>query len=66
MDEEVLLRAAGLTMRKACESDFEALVALRIAAMRDSLERVGRFDEKRARERLARMRTPRTVRNSRN
>ena len=32
--------------------DFEELVALRIAAMRDSLERVGRFDPERARERL--------------
>ena len=54
MDEEALLRAAGLTMRQACASDLEALVALRIAAMRDSLERVGRFDETRARERLTR------------
>ena len=32
--------------------DLEALVALRIAAMRDSLERVGRFDPGRARQRL--------------
>lgn len=34
------------------EADFAELVNLRIAAMRDSLERVGRFDPKRARERL--------------
>jgi len=34
------------------ESDFEALVQLRIDAMRESLERVGRFDPSRARERL--------------
>lgn len=32
--------------------DLEALVALRIAAMRPSLERVGRFDPDRARKRL--------------
>jgi len=33
--------------------DFDALVALRIAAMRPCLERLGRFDPQRARERLA-------------
>jgi len=33
-------------------ADFEELVALRIAAMRASLEHVGRFDPVRARERL--------------
>lgn len=32
--------------------DFEALVALRIEAMRESLERIGRFDAARARERF--------------
>ncbi len=32
--------------------DFEAVLALRIAAMRPSLERLGRFDPQRARERL--------------
>jgi GNAT superfamily N-acetyltransferase len=32
--------------------DFEELLALRIAAMRESLERVGRFNPERARERL--------------
>lgn len=32
--------------------DFDALVEIRIAAMRESLERVGRFDPGRARERL--------------
>ncbi|MGS0743794.1 GNAT family N-acetyltransferase [Glaciimonas sp. GG7] len=35
------------------KEDFESLVALRIAAMRESLERVGRFDPIRARERLS-------------
>ncbi len=33
-------------------TDAEALVLLRIAAMRDSLERIGRFDARRARERF--------------
>jgi GNAT superfamily N-acetyltransferase len=32
--------------------DAEALVTLRIAAMRDSLERIGRFDAQRVRERF--------------
>lgn len=32
--------------------DFESLAALRILAMRDSLERIGRFDPDRARARL--------------
>lgn len=32
--------------------DAEALVAIRIAAMRESLEQVGRFDPERARERF--------------
>ena len=43
---------AELDLTPARESDFEALVALRIEAMRDSLERVGRFDPARARERF--------------
>lgn len=34
-------------------SDFEPLLALRLRAMRESLERIGRYDEQRARERLA-------------
>lgn len=36
----------------AHEDDAEQLVALRIAAMRDSLMRIGRFDPQRARERF--------------
>jgi GNAT superfamily N-acetyltransferase len=36
----------------AVAQDAEALVALRIAAMRDSLERIGRLDPDRARERF--------------
>jgi N-acetylglutamate synthase-like GNAT family acetyltransferase len=34
------------------EADFEDLLALRIEVMRESLERLGRFDPQRARERL--------------
>ncbi|WP_367875248.1 GNAT family N-acetyltransferase [Luteolibacter sp. Populi] len=44
--------APTLTYSSVTESDFDELAALRIAAMRDSLERVGRFDPDRARERL--------------
>ena len=33
-------------------SDTDTLVAIRIAAMRESLERIGRFDPQRARERF--------------
>lgn len=36
----------------ASADDAEALVALRITAMRESLERIGRFDPQRARERF--------------
>lgn len=41
-----------LTFAAVTQADFDELVALRIAAMRESLERVGRFDPERARERL--------------
>ena len=41
-----------VTFAAAGASDFEALVAIRIAAMRESLERIGRFDPVRARERF--------------
>ncbi|WP_321871948.1 GNAT family N-acetyltransferase [Paraburkholderia tropica] len=34
------------------ESDAEILVSIRIASMRESLERIGRFDPQRARERF--------------
>lgn len=46
----------------ADEDDFESLLALRLAAMRESLERVGRFDPQRARERLSRGFDPRHTR----
>ena len=48
------LAPQGLTLTPAGDGDFEALLALRMAAMRESLERVGRFDPQRARERLSR------------
>jgi GNAT superfamily N-acetyltransferase len=43
-----------LALAPARDEDFEALLSLRLAAMRESLERVGRFDPQRARERLSR------------
>jgi ribosomal protein S18 acetylase RimI-like enzyme len=43
--------AIALELVKA--DDFEALATLRIEAMRESLERIGRFDAERARARLA-------------
>ena len=42
----------SITLEPATGSDFETLVAIRIEAMRESLERVGRFDPVRARERF--------------
>lgn len=44
--------ADRVTFGSVTLADFDALAALRIAAMRESLERVGRFDPERARERL--------------
>jgi len=43
-----------LALQPADEADFEALMGLRLAAMRESLERAGHFDPQRARERLSR------------
>lgn len=48
------MQRSDLSLTPAGEGDFEALLALRLAAMRESLERVGRFDPQRARERLSR------------
>lgn len=41
-----------LTFLPVTPADADALVAIRIAAMRDSLERIGRFDPQRARDRF--------------
>lgn len=46
--------AAPLALAPASDEDFEALLSLRLAAMRESLQRLGRFDPQRARERLSR------------
>ena len=43
---------AVIALSAASAEDFEALLALRIEAMRESLERIGRFDAARARERF--------------
>ena len=43
----------GAALPGRVEADFEDLLALRIAAMRESLERLGRFDPERARSRRA-------------
>ena len=43
----------GPVLKPAAASDFEALLALRVRAMRPSLEALGRFDPVRARERFA-------------
>ena len=48
-----MLLATPLRFEPAIVSDLEYLVLLRIEAMRESLERIGRFDPGRARERFA-------------
>jgi GNAT superfamily N-acetyltransferase len=50
--ERLLPAHARLDFALATLDDAERLVALRIEAMRDSLERIGRFDPQRARERF--------------
>ncbi|AOB33332.1 GNAT family acetyltransferase [Bordetella sp. H567] len=49
----------GLAYAAVGEEDFDVLADLRIAAMRESLERVGRFDPERARQRLRATYAPR-------
>ncbi len=46
------IEALGLRLLPAQAHDVSALAELRVAAMRDSLERVGRFDPQRARARV--------------
>jgi GNAT superfamily N-acetyltransferase len=46
--------ALPLALGPASEDDFDALLSLRMAALRESLQRLGRFDPQRARERLSR------------
>ena len=51
-----------LRLERADEGDFEALLALRIAALRDGLERVGRSEPARVRDRLGRSFSPANTR----
>lgn len=44
--------AGAITLLPAGEADFERLLALRIAVMREHLERLGRFEPARARARF--------------
>lgn len=44
---------AGLVLQPVAPADFDALLALRVRAMRPSLQALGRFDPDRARERFA-------------
>ncbi len=44
---------AGPSLQPAAAADFEALLELRVRAMRPSLEALGRFEPERARERFA-------------
>lgn len=46
------LAAGALRDAPVTEADFDTLLTIRIEAMRDSLERLGRFDPERARARL--------------
>ncbi|QHF50891.1 MULTISPECIES: GNAT family N-acetyltransferase [unclassified Pseudomonas] len=43
---------SAVVLRRASNCDLEDLIAIRIEAMRESLERLGRFDPDRARERF--------------
>ena len=47
------MTSASVLLQPVEPDDFEAMVAVRIAALRPSLERLGRFDPQRARDRLA-------------
>ncbi len=47
------MTSAHLSLQPVQAGDFDDMLALRIAALRPSLERLGRFDPARARERLA-------------
>lgn len=44
--------SSDLQLLPASADDFERLLALRVAAMRESLEQLGRFDPERARQRF--------------
>jgi GNAT superfamily N-acetyltransferase len=46
------MNISSASFEQALGTDADELVAIRIAAMRESLERIGRFDPQRARERF--------------
>jgi cytosine/adenosine deaminase-related metal-dependent hydrolase len=46
--ERPQMPVGNITFSAVSNGDFDELVALRIAAMRESFERVGRFDPERA------------------
>jgi GNAT superfamily N-acetyltransferase len=50
--EEMIPPIGSISLSPADHADAEAFAALRILAMRESLERIGRFDPQRARERF--------------
>ena len=47
------MNTQNFSLQPVASDDFEAMLAIRIEALRESLERLGRFDPLRARERLA-------------
>ncbi len=47
-----MMQTPAISFLRAERADADALAALRVEAMRESLEKVGRFDERRARERI--------------
>ncbi|KQU73865.1 GNAT family acetyltransferase [Rhizobacter sp. Root16D2] len=53
---------ADIRFREATEADAQALASLRVDAMRESLERIGRFDPARARDRFLAGFSPRHTR----
>ena len=52
MSPEPSLSTSRISFGEVSAGDFDEVLELRIAAMKESLERVGRFDPQRARERL--------------
>ena len=52
------MTAPVFVLHPVAEDDFEPMLALRTAAMRESLERVGRYTPERSRERLRAAFTP--------
>ncbi|MBP6546950.1 MAG: GNAT family N-acetyltransferase [Phenylobacterium sp.] len=49
-----MINPARIRLTPSAPDDFERILALRLVALRESLERLGRYDPERARARLAR------------